>query len=167
MVGRRSAGCPVTRWAELAQSVPEFAAALRSRFESHKHCLIATVRAGGAPRLSGIEAWFWEGDLMLGMMPASRKADDLERDGRFELHSAPTDLELTEPDARIWGSADREADPAAIARFADSLPYEGDPGPMVLFRCALEGAALIRAEGDELVIESWTPHGGMRRQART
>lgn len=157
----------MTRWAELADTAPGFAKTLRSRFENHKHCLIATLRSGGAPRISGIEAWFWEGDLMLGMMPGSRKADDLDRDGRYELHSAPTDLELAEPDARLWGTAAREIDLAAIARFAESLPYAGDSGPMALFRCSLAGAALIRVAGDELVIESWTPHGGVQRRART
>ena len=37
---------------------PAFAARVRARFDAHKHKTIATLRADGSPRISGIEAEF-------------------------------------------------------------------------------------------------------------
>ena len=155
------------RWADLAAAEPDFAALVQDRFGHHRHCLIATLRRDGAPRLSGIEVWFWEDDVMLGMMPDSTKAADLRRDPRFELHSAPTDIDLTEPDARLWGTVVPVVDPATVARFAASLPHSpGEDTGMDLFRIDLRGALLTRVEGDLLVIESWRPGTPRRRHTR-
>ena len=141
---------------------------VRARLTHHRHCIIATLRRDGAPRLSGIEVWFWEDDLMLAMMPDSRKAADLDRDARFELPSSPTDTDLRDPDARVGGTAARVADPATIDRFATSLLYPSSQvGGMDLFRADLLGALLARVEGDQLVLESWHPGRGVRRRSRT
>jgi hypothetical protein len=80
----------VARWDEVVRSAPEFAVAARALFDAHRHKTIAT-RTNGAPRISGIEATFKDGDLRLGMMPGSFKARDLQRDGRMALHSASVD----------------------------------------------------------------------------
>ena len=155
------------RWGGLAAAEPEFAATVRARLTHHRHCIIATLRRDGAPRLSGIEAWFWEDDLMLGMMPDSRKAADLDRDARFELHSSPTDTNLQDPDARLWGTAQRVVDPATIERFAASLPYPSQQHELMdLFRADLQGALLARVEENRLVLESWRPGRSVRRHAR-
>jgi hypothetical protein len=52
---------------------------------------LATVRADGSPRISGLEAKFIEEDLLFGSMPGSRKGADLLRDPRFALHSGSID----------------------------------------------------------------------------
>ncbi len=157
----------VASWSRLSQEAPELARIVRERFTHHKHCLLATLRRDGSPRISGIEIWFWQDDAWLGMMPDSAKGADLDRDPRFELHSAPTDLELDEPDARLRGTAERIHDEATINDFAAALP---DPGPppheMALYRIDLTGAILVRVVGDELVAESWRPGDGVTRQAR-
>ena len=74
--------------------VPELAARARKIFDAYKHKTLATLRADGSPRVSGIEAEFWNGDVWLGSMPGSRKGADLKRDPRFALHSATVDPEL-------------------------------------------------------------------------
>jgi hypothetical protein len=157
----------MTGWAGFATEAPRLARTVRDRFTHHKHVLLATLRADGSPRISGIELWFWEDDAWLGMMPDSAKRADLDRDPRFELHSAPTDLDLREPDARIRGRAVRIEDETTIAAFAAALP---DPAPppheMALYRIELAGAALVCVEGDELVIETWRPGSLPRRQSR-
>jgi len=78
-------------WTEVAVSAPELAADVRGRFEAHGLALLATVRADGAPRISGIEPLFAGDHLWLGMMEGSRKGADLRREPRFALHSATID----------------------------------------------------------------------------
>lgn len=88
-------------WGRLEEQVPEFVERIRSRFESHIHAVLATLRRDGSPRLSGMEAPIRDGHLWLGMMPSSLKAADLHRDPRFSLHSSPDTEELPLGDARI------------------------------------------------------------------
>src|SRR5690349_24542892 len=81
----------MTSWGEFEKAVPEFAARVRALFDAHRHKTIATVRAGGGPRISGIETVFADGELVFGSMPNARKGADLRRDPRFALHSATVD----------------------------------------------------------------------------
>jgi hypothetical protein len=59
----------MTRWRDVEQAEPEFAQRVRRLFEAHEHKTIATVRADGSPRISGIEAAFEDGELVFGSMP--------------------------------------------------------------------------------------------------
>lgn len=157
----------VTGWAGFRSEAPDLAEKVRARFSHHKHCLLATLRLDGSPRISGIEIWFWQDDAWLGMMPGSAKGADLDRDPRFELHSAPTDIDLQEPDARIWGTAVRIEDQATIDDFATTLPHPAPaPGEMLLYRIKLEGAVLVGVDGDELVIDTWRQGVPPHRQTR-
>src|SRR5690349_21212543 len=81
----------VTAWQEVERAEPEFAQRVRALFDAHRHKTIATVRADGSPRISGIEAVFEDGELIFGSMPNARKGADLRRDPRFALHSATVD----------------------------------------------------------------------------
>src|SRR4029077_5170275 len=65
---------------------PEFAARVRRLLDAGRHKTIATLRADGAPRISGIECEFVDGELQFGSMTGARKVADLERDPRFALH---------------------------------------------------------------------------------
>src|SRR5689334_23848014 len=78
-------------WKDVEQAEPGFAARVRQLFEAGRHKTIATVRADGGPRISGIEASFADGELTFGSMPGARKGADLRRDPRFALHSATVD----------------------------------------------------------------------------
>ena len=71
--------------------MPEFAERVRALFDAHRHKTIATLRADGAPRISGIESVFDDGQLVFGSMPKVRKGAELLRDPRFALHSATVD----------------------------------------------------------------------------
>ena len=83
--------CRMTAWKEVERAEPEFAQRVRALFDAHRHKTIATVRADGSPRISGIEAVFEDGELTFGSMPNARKGADLRRDPRFALHSATVD----------------------------------------------------------------------------
>jgi hypothetical protein len=154
----------VTTWAEFEQEAPELAAAVHARLTASRHSILGTLRADGAPRLAGLEVHFGEGELWLAMMPDSRKADDLRRDPRFALHSAP-DLELVDGDAKVAGRAVLETDEAAIARFVERLPMELPSSGMALFRAELTDASLARVVDDWMVIDLWHP-GQPPRQVR-
>src|SRR5712692_3247517 len=73
-------------WKDVEQAEPEFAARVRRLFEAGRHKTIATLRADGSPRISGIECEFADGELTFGSMPGARKGADLKRDPRFALH---------------------------------------------------------------------------------
>ncbi len=149
------------QWWQFASQAPKLAERVRLRFESHIHVVLATLRRDGSPRLSGIEAPIREGHLWLGMMPGSLKEADLHRDPRFSVHSSPDTEELIFGDARIDGRA-VVATPEEVDLFVAShrMPIE-DPSAMALFTAQLLRATLIRVEGQQLVIDIWTPHGGI------
>lgn len=156
----------MTTWAGFEREAPELAAAVQGRLTATRHSILATLRSDGAPRVSGLEVHFGEGELWLAMMPDSRKADDLRRDARFALHSAP-DVELVDGDAKVGGRAELVTDDGAIARFVARLPQDLPASGMALFRAELTEASLARVEGDEMVIDGWRPGQGVRRVRRT
>ena len=84
VVPLRSAAVPA--WQAIEEAEPEFAARVRRLLDAGRHKTIATLRADGSPRISGIECEFADGDLRFGSMTGARKGADLERDPRFALH---------------------------------------------------------------------------------
>ena len=163
----------MTSWGELAAAEPEFATALRSRFDAHRHKLLATLRADGAPRISGIEIDLRDGELWLAGMPGARKFADLRRDPRLALHSSSEDSDPQDPtvwagDAKVSGTAVEIVDPAALDAYAAASPQPMPPGPFELFRVALTEAVLVRIgePADHLLIEHWRPGRGLERVQR-
>ncbi len=78
-------------WGEVREQAAELAAAVEQRFRARKHCTIATLRADGSPRISGIEVEIADDQVRIGSMLGAVKARDLHRDPRFALHSATVD----------------------------------------------------------------------------
>ena len=87
-------------WQDFEQAEPQFAGRVRALFEARRHKTIATLRADGSPRISGIETEFADGQLRFGSMTGARKGADLRRDPRFALHSTSDDP--VEGDERSW-----------------------------------------------------------------
>ena len=149
-------------WSEVEKAEPEFAAKVRGIFDARKHKTIATLRADGAPRISGIEAGFADGELTFGSMPGARKGADLRRDPRFALHSPTTDPPDDDPAG--WPG---EAKIAGRAYFAKTLDgAEGPPGE--LFRADIDQVVFtgLNAAASMLVVETWRPGQGLRRVER-
>ncbi|WP_219417264.1 pyridoxamine 5'-phosphate oxidase family protein [Pseudonocardia nigra] len=150
----------MTTWKDIEAAEPEFAARVQKIFDAHKHKTIATLRADGGPRISGIEAQFADGELTFGSMPGARKGADLRRDPRFALHSASVDPpegnEAAWPgDAKIAGRAFHAGD------------VDGDlPGD--LFRAEVDEVVVtgLNENASALVIEVWRPGTGLRRIER-
>jgi pyridoxamine 5'-phosphate oxidase-like protein len=150
----------MTAWREFEQAAPEFAQRVQALFDAHKHKTIATVRADGSPRISGIEATFQDGELTFGSMPNARKGADLRRDPRFGLHSATVDP--------VEGAEAQWPGEAKISGRAISAGpiTEGPDGD--LFRADI--AEVVHTHLDEkatmLVVEWWTPAHGLRKVER-
>jgi hypothetical protein len=150
----------MTAWRDVEQAEPEFAQRVRGLFDAHRHKTLATLRADGSPRISGIEAAFDHGELVLGSMPNARKGADLRRDPRFALHSATVDpVEGSEAqwpgEAKISGRV--------IAAGPITEGPEGD-------RFHADIAEVVHTHLDEkatlLVVEWWTPTRGLRTVER-
>jgi hypothetical protein len=147
-------------WNHIENTEPEFAARARKIFDAHKHKTIATLRADGSPRISGIEAQFADGELTFGSMPGARKGADLRRDPRFALHSASVDP--PEGNEAAW-----PGDAKLAGRAFHAGDVDGDmPGD--LFRAEIDEVVLtgLNEAGSMLVIESWTAGRGLRRVER-
>jgi hypothetical protein len=146
----------MTRWAEVEAAAPEFAQRVRALFDAHRHKTIATLRADGSPRISGIEAAFEDGDLVFGSMPNSRKGTDLHQDPRFALHTATIDpvegAEAQWPgEAKIAG---RAIAAGPITDGPDGESFRVDIAEVVLTH--------LNEEATLLVVEWWTPAHGLR-----
>ncbi|RNL86240.1 pyridoxamine 5'-phosphate oxidase family protein [Halostreptopolyspora alba] len=151
-------------WHEFATEAPELATAVRARFEAATHHVLATLRAGGAPRVSGTEVQYKDPDLWLGSMSGAVKARDLQRDGRFALHAHPGDPDggsmLEHGDAKLSGVAVEEGEDAKRAAFQEGeVPHA--------FRLLLTEAVLTSVEDDQLVIRSWRAGAGTSEVRRT
>jgi hypothetical protein len=84
------AAAPV-RWGELAASAPEIAEAGRTLVYQFGVGLgfLATLRADGAPRLHPVCPVVHDGGLYVFIGNQSPKLGDLQRDGRYSLHTFP------------------------------------------------------------------------------
>jgi hypothetical protein len=146
----------MTAWKDVEQAEPEFAARVRGLFDAGRHKTIATLRAGGAPRISGIECEFKDGELTFGSMPGARKGADLRRDPRFALHG-PT-VHPVEGQEAEWPGEAKIAGRAVPAGSATEEPagelFHADITEVVITH--------LDPEATMLVIESWTPQQGLR-----
>ena len=140
-------------WSEFEAEAPELAARVRGRLDAHGHKTIATIRRDGSPRISGTEAVFEDGELWIGSMWRALKARDLQRDPRFALHGASEDPDVWTGDAKVAGIAEEVA---------------GEEGGSHRFRLDLTEVSTVglNEERSALVIEVWTPEGGVRRMER-
>lgn len=150
----------MTSWRDVEQAAPEFARRVRVLFDAHRHKTLATLRADGSPRISGIETVFERGQLLFGSGTNSRKSADLRRDPRFALHSATVDP-VQGSEARWPG----EAKISGRALLVGPLP-DGPDGD--LFRADIGGVVHTHLNDGAtlLVVEWWTPGGGLRMVER-
>jgi Pyridoxamine 5'-phosphate oxidase len=150
----------MTSWQGVEQAVPEFAQRVRALFDAHRHKTIATLRADGSPRISGIEMAFEDGELVFGSMSDARKGRDLRRDPRFALHSATVDP-VEGAEARWPG----EAKISGRAIVAGPIT-EGPSGDLFHADIAEVVHTHLNDEATLLVIEWWTPTHGLRMVER-
>ncbi len=151
----------MARWDDVVAADADFAAHVRRCFAVGKHSTLATLRRDGSPRISGTEVEFADdGDVYLGMMPGSLKAQDLRRDPRLALHCPSTDPPEADPsawlgDAKLAGRGVEVSDPT---RTDEPHRFRIDVTEVVL--------TVVAETGDHLVIRSWHPGRGVERRER-
>jgi hypothetical protein len=160
----------MARWADFETEAPDVAAFALARFAARKHKTMATLRADGSPRISGIEITVRDGDVWIGGMPAARKTADLRRDPRVAIHSGsddPGEDGSWPGDAKLTGLAREVTEPAALADFA-AAQEQMPPGAFELFRLDLLEVSTVRlgTPADHLVIDLWKPGTAVRRVRR-
>ena len=156
----------MTSWRHFESEAPDLASFARARLEAHTHVYLATLRADGAPRISGIELTIGAGELWLAGMVASRKYADLRRDPRLSLHSGSDDPPGFVGDARVSGRAEFVDDDPGRAPYLALL--DESPGQFELVRALIEEAMTVALapSGDRLVYEIWRPGQPVRRVER-
>jgi hypothetical protein len=146
-------------WEDFVDSAPEFASRVERLFSARKHHTMATLRKDGSPRISGTEVEFDDGQLLLGMMAGTRRAEDLRRDPRVAIHSQGVDPPEGDPGA--WsGEAKLSGRAVELARGPEQASdrFRIDVADVVLTR--------VGTPADHLVIERWSPDGGLVRRER-
>jgi Pyridoxamine 5'-phosphate oxidase len=152
-------------WTEFEAEAPELAAKVRELLDAHTHKTLATVRGNGAPRISGTESAFRDGDLWIGSMWDAVKARDLRRDPRFALHTGSADPPEWQGDAKLAGVVEEVTDPERVSEInGDNAP----PGPSHLFRLDLEEVSTVGLDDARtmLIIRVWKPGEGVREIRR-
>jgi hypothetical protein len=152
-------------WRAIEQTEPEFAGRVRRLFDAGRHKTIATLRADGSPRISGIECEFTDGNVRFGSMTGARKGADLDRDSRFALHGPtfhpePGSEKHWPGEAKIAG---RAVPIGPVAAAETSQPSDGDRFVADITEIVLTE---LNAEATKLVVTSWTPAAGLRRVER-
>ncbi|MCY1143884.1 pyridoxamine 5'-phosphate oxidase family protein [Actinoplanes sp. Pm04-4] len=131
-------------WSDFAASDPALAAGIRALLQQYGPGLayLATVRPDGAPRLHPVSPVITDQGLYCFLIP-SPKRRDLERDGRYALHSYPP--EENDDEAILTGRATPVHDPRVIARLAADL-HASPHVAWRLFELSIE-SALLRTHG--------------------
>ena len=152
-------------WGAFEQAEPEFATRVRALFDAGRHKTIATLRADGSPRVSGIECEFADGDLRFGSMTGARKGADLVRDPRFALHG-PTFHPVEGKESEWPGEAKIAGRAIPAGPVTTEEAGEQPDGEMFIADITEVVITSLNAEATKLVVESWTPERGLRRVER-
>ena len=146
---------PALSWAELP---PELARADLLGF-----AYLGTLRHDGRPRIGPVEARVLDGRLLIGVMPRSLKARDLERDPRSTLQTVVAGPDSGEPELKLYcRAAPSEGEPPGAW-------WAGRPaGDVRVYELGIDEAALVEWNlGDaEMTVTSWSRSRGLRTTTR-
>ncbi len=129
-------------WSDFAAAEPALAAGIRALLQQYGPGMgyLATVRADGSPRLHPVSPVITDEGLYC-FIVNSPKRRDLERDGRYALHSYPP--EESDDEAYVTGRAVRVRDPLVVSALADALHASPDVD-WHLYELLIETAVLRR-----------------------
>ena len=132
-------------WFSFAASSPALAAGVRALLQQYGPGLanLATVRADGGPRIHPVSPAVTDSGLYCFVVD-SPKRRDLERDGRYALHSFPP--EENDDEATLTGLATAVDDPVVIAPLAVAL-HASSLVDWRLFELSVE-TAMLRRHGE-------------------
>src|SRR3954466_2547464 len=107
-------------WSDFVAAEPTLAAGIRALLQQYGPGMgyLATARADGSPRIHPVSPVITEEGLYC-FVVNSPKRRDLDRDGRYALHSYPP--EENDDEAYLTGHAIRVHDQRVISDLADAL----------------------------------------------
>lgn len=154
-------------WAEFEAAAPELALLGKEQFDRFRVALLGTVRKDGSPRISPVEPYFVDGDLIFGAMTWSMKAQDLLRDGRCVLHSAVTSPDAGESEAKLYGEA-REVGGDLRVSSGETWWATRPVEDARVFALDIEQAAVVEwdLERGEMSLTRWSPPDGVSEMTR-
>jgi hypothetical protein len=140
----------VATWSEFEDDAPELAAEGRRLLyaRGNGEALLVTVRGDDLPRVHPVNVGVVDGGLYVFLLPSAKRTD-LERDGRYALHTHQDPAAPDEFSVRGRAAVVDEAD--IRARVSDAWPFEVDD-TYLLVELAVEQAILGLRGADE-----WPP----------
>jgi len=117
-----SSDLPLLTWEQFERSAPEMARFGAQRM-SERVMYIGTVRKNGYPRVHPFTPFLSSGHLFAFMEPTSPKGHDLERDGRYTIHSLVKDMNGSDGEFAISGRALLVKDRAMREAAVKGCPY--------------------------------------------
>jgi len=139
-------------WGELEAAAPEIAAEGRRLFYARGdgEAILATIRGDGLPRIHPVNVGLVDGRLYTFVIGSSPKRVDLERDGRYAVHShqdpaAPSEVALRGHARMVEAGPERD-------RAAADWPFSVDDS-YVLFELRIAAALL----GARPTADDWPP----------
>ena len=156
-------------WSELETAAPEIARLGRERLKAVGVAMLATLRADGWPRVSPVEPHVAAGELLIGVMPRSLKARDLDRDVRCTLQTVVSDPHSGEGELKLYGRL-LEVEQEDVREAAADAWWVGRARPDArVFSFQLTEAAFVSwdVEHGEMTVRSWSPARGARTVTRS
>jgi hypothetical protein len=155
-------------WQDLELGAPEIARLGMDRISAARVALLGTLRADASPRISPVEPYFVEGQLLVGAMTWSRKAADLLRDPRYVLDSAVTGPDSGEGELKLYGSAvevGQDLRGATAGAWWSAWPAD----KAIVFSLRIEQAAFIEWDTEHglMTVHRWFPGSGYDQTNRT
>ena len=143
-------------WGEFETASPELARLARGLFDETGLVMLGTIRRDGSPRVSPVEFFIFAGELYLGMIWRSYKAQDLQRDPRCMVMNTVHDRELKDGEFKMAGIAAEVTDEAERQSWATALleqlgisPVEDDDEPYHLFKIGVATASFAKIENKD------------------
>lgn len=153
-------------WEELETAAPPIAQLARERLDRTRVALLGTVRADGSPRISPIEPYLSQGNLLLGAMSRSLKTRDLQRDPRCVLHTAVTAANAGDPEVKLYGRAVEAT--TEIREGCSAAWWRTRPEAAVVFVLVIELATSIEwnLQEGQMLVRRWSSNDGLTATAR-
>ena len=150
------------KWEEFKAAAPQIGVVAQQAFDEQHLAILGTLRGDGWPRISPCEVYFVDGEMLLGMMPRSKKVDDLRRDPRITVANGQENREPRLGDVKLYGHGREVLDHGQRERLADAQEALIDwrpPQNAPVFAVDIERASYISfGDGRRLLI--WTPTDG-------
>jgi len=108
-------------WSAFCAEAPLIGEHAQKLFETSGVVLVGTLRKDGSPRISPVEPFILDGELYLGMMWDTFKAQDLLRDNRCTVHSALKDRQAEDGEFKLHGRAIPVTDEGERRRYCATL----------------------------------------------